>query len=86
MFKRRKLSCSFCGKEETEVRKLVAGAQAYICDECVAIASRIMADDTLTAPLPAESESSWWRRFVGSIREFLMKPEEWFLSTGNVRR
>ena len=45
---RRRLACSFCGKNESEVAKLVAGARlyvrprAYICDACVAIASRIM--------------------------------------------
>ena len=37
-----KLRCSFCGKSEDQVKKLVAGAKAYICDECVAIADRIM--------------------------------------------
>jgi len=86
MGRRRNLRCSFCGKEETEVAKLVAGAQAYICDECVAMASRIMADDTLTPPLPAEGESSWWRRLVRFIREFFMKPGGWFLSTGDLVR
>lgn len=38
----RKLSCSFCGRSEDEVAKLVVGARAYICDTCVAIASDIM--------------------------------------------
>ena len=36
------LACSFCGKNEHRVRKLVAGPSSYICDECVAIASRII--------------------------------------------
>jgi hypothetical protein len=27
--------CSFCGKEEREVEKLIAGASAFICNECV---------------------------------------------------
>ncbi len=30
-----KLSCSFCGKSQDEVRQLIAGPQVYICDECV---------------------------------------------------
>ena len=44
-----KLRCSFCGKSEDQVRKLVAGAKATICDECVAKADHIMKtapDDT----------------------------------------
>ena len=36
------LSCSFCQKGEDEVEKLVAGPSVYICNECVAIAARIM--------------------------------------------
>jgi ATP-dependent Clp protease ATP-binding subunit ClpX len=42
MFRRRQLRCSFCGKKETEVSKLVAGPRVYICDACVALASQIM--------------------------------------------
>ncbi len=34
--------CSFCGKPDTEVGKLVAGAGVYICDECVALAASIV--------------------------------------------
>ena len=36
------LRCSFCQKSEDEVEKLVAGPNVYICNECVAIAARIM--------------------------------------------
>jgi len=42
MFKRRLLACSFCGRSATQVAKLVAGPKVYICDFCVAEASRIM--------------------------------------------
>ena len=38
----RKLACSFCGKRDFEVEKLVAGPRVYICDKCVALASQIM--------------------------------------------
>lgn len=37
--------CSFCGKGQNAVRKLIAGQNAFICDECVALAAEIMADD-----------------------------------------
>jgi ATP-dependent protease Clp ATPase subunit len=36
------LRCSFCKKSEDQVAKLVAGPDVYICDECVAVASRLM--------------------------------------------
>ncbi|MFH1018130.1 MAG: ClpX C4-type zinc finger protein, partial [Pseudomonadota bacterium] len=29
------LSCSFCGKSQKEVKKLIAGPTVYICDECI---------------------------------------------------
>ena len=31
----KKLFCSFCGKNQSEVKKLIAGPSVYICDECV---------------------------------------------------
>jgi ATP-dependent protease Clp ATPase subunit len=46
MFKLRRLRCSFCGKDESEVLKLVAGPRVLICDACVAAAKRLMDDDT----------------------------------------
>jgi ClpX C4-type zinc finger len=36
------LKCSFCQKTEDNVEKLVAGPKVYICNECVAIAARLM--------------------------------------------
>ncbi len=38
------LYCSFCGKSQHEVAELISGAQAYICDECVAHAAEIIAE------------------------------------------
>ena len=35
------LCCSFCGRGEHQVRTLVAGPDAYICDECLAMAHEI---------------------------------------------
>jgi ATP-dependent Clp protease ATP-binding subunit ClpX len=39
------LSCSFCGKTQDEVRKLVAGPGVYICDECVDLCNDILTDE-----------------------------------------
>ena len=38
------LKCSFCGKSEKEVNKLVAGPDVYICDGCVQLCSQIIAE------------------------------------------
>lgn len=39
------LSCSFCGKSQKEVRKLIAGPSVYICDECVELCNGIITDE-----------------------------------------
>ncbi len=39
------LYCSFCGKNQNEVRKLVAGPTAYICDECIELCRSIVHED-----------------------------------------
>jgi len=44
MFLRKRLACSFCGKSASQVSKLVAGRRGYICDSCVAEASRVISD------------------------------------------
>jgi ATP-dependent Clp protease ATP-binding subunit ClpX len=56
-------NCSFCGKAQTEVDRLVAGPGAYICNECVALCSQILED------LPDEAGS----RFSQTK---LLKPSE----------
>lgn len=43
----RKIRCSFCGKTESQVSKLISGpAGIYICDECVGICAEIIDEDT----------------------------------------
>jgi ATP-dependent Clp protease ATP-binding subunit ClpX len=39
------LSCSFCGKSQKEVRKLIAGPSVYICDECVELCNDIITEE-----------------------------------------
>ena len=57
------LVCSFCGKSQDEVRKLIAGPTVYICDECIDLCNDIIAEEcdqeeglasTSAVPKPAE--------------------------------
>ncbi|MFO7156655.1 MAG: ATP-dependent Clp protease ATP-binding subunit ClpX [Pseudomonadota bacterium] len=56
------LSCSFCGKSQREVRKLIAGPTVYICDECIRLCNDIIAEENereesrpqMTLPTPEE--------------------------------
>jgi hypothetical protein len=46
------LRCSFCNKSQRDVRKLIAGPNVYICDECVDICNDILAEDRKDMPPP----------------------------------
>ena len=39
------LKCSFCGKTQDQVRKLVAGPGVYICDECIGLCGHIIDEE-----------------------------------------
>ncbi|HMK43355.1 MAG TPA: ATP-dependent Clp protease ATP-binding subunit ClpX [Dissulfurispiraceae bacterium] len=43
------LRCSFCGKAQAEVKKLIAGPTVYICDECVGLCNEIIEEDAQQA-------------------------------------
>ena len=40
------LYCSFCGKSQHEVKKLIAGPSVFICDECIDLCNDIIRDET----------------------------------------
>lgn len=42
---KKQLRCSFCGKSQDQVRRLIAGPGVYICDECIELCSEIIADE-----------------------------------------
>jgi ATP-dependent Clp protease ATP-binding subunit ClpX len=46
----RRLRCSFCGRDEIDVERLVAGASAYICDSCVTECVAILQENGGFAP------------------------------------
>lgn len=47
------LKCSFCGKSQEQVRKLIAGPGVYICDECVDLCNEILDEELLDSGSPA---------------------------------
>ena len=60
------LSCSFCKKDQNDVRKLIAGPTVFICDECVEVCNDIIKDDSsvevksgpiTNLPIPSEIKS-----------------------------
>ncbi len=67
------LQCSFCGKSQREVKKLIAGPTVYICDECIHLCNDIIAEDAaartqteqLQLPTPHEIRDFLDRYVVG---------------------
>jgi hypothetical protein len=60
--------CSFCGRSEPQVKRLIAGQGAFICDECVALCSEVLTADE---PPPGSEKTQptrargWLRRKAG---------------------
>lgn len=51
-----RLKCSFCGKSQDQVKKLIAGPDVYICDECVDLCNEILDEEFFEAKEASESE------------------------------
>ena len=51
------LHCSFCGKSQKEVKKLVAGRGVYICNECIDVCHSIMEEEVLNEENAAKAEN-----------------------------
>ncbi len=77
MEKRESLSCSFCGKSQKEVKKLIAGPTVYICDECIGLCNDIIAeeiageekkDQKLRVPRPSEIKGILDEYVIGQER------------------
>ena len=50
------LLCSFCGKSQRQVKKLIAGPGVYICDECIDLCNEII-DEELTTPVQLDLDN-----------------------------
>ena len=72
--KDKQLFCSFCGKNQSEVKKLIAGPSVYICDECVSLCNDIIKEDLSEKdneetekklPIPADIKSTLDEYVIG---------------------
>ncbi|MBA2264589.1 MAG: ATP-dependent Clp protease ATP-binding subunit ClpX [Chloroflexi bacterium] len=50
--------CSFCGKSQEQVRKLIAGQGVYICDECINLCQEIIEEEMLEAPRASRAHAA----------------------------
>jgi ATP-dependent Clp protease ATP-binding subunit ClpX len=71
------LYCSFCGKSQREVKKLVAGPAVFICDECIALCNDIVQEGQSRAPAVKTGPSP---------REILQTLDDYVIGQGHAKR
>src|SRR3989441_4362946 len=70
------LLCSFCGKSQRQVKKLIAGPGVYICDECIDLCNEII-DEELTAPAQLDLDNLPRPKDIYSVlNEYVVSQEE----------
>src|SRR2546421_150201 len=70
------LLCSFCGKSQRQVKKLIAGPGVYICDECIDLCNEII-DEELTSPVGFDPDSlPRPREIYDGLNEYVVGQEE----------
>ena len=65
------VKCSFCGKPQEMVKRIVAGPNAYICDECIAICNNIIEDENYDEETGYEDLIDFFtrRQIIGGNRQ-----------------
>ncbi len=70
------LACSFCGKSQNDVRKLIAGPGVYICNECIDICNEIINDDERTDTIAARTNLPKPAEIKGFLDEYVIGQDE----------
>ena len=70
------LTCSFCGKSQNDVRKLIAGPGVYVCNECIDICNEIINDDERTDTVAARTNLPKPAEIKGFLDEYVIGQDE----------
>jgi ATP-dependent Clp protease ATP-binding subunit ClpX len=73
------LRCSFCGKSQDEVKKLIAGPTVYICDECIELCNDIILEEG------AAEKSKAFKRLL-TPREIYQKLDEYIVGQTKAKK
>ena len=66
-----RLKCSFCGKSQDQVKKLIAGPEVYICDECVELCNEILDEEFFEGKEKdaEENNNEKWHTVLKSVED-----------------
>lgn len=70
------LKCSFCGKEQDQVKKLVAGSGVYICNECIELCSEIVEEELAQNTSEAITELPTPKEIMDHLNEYVIGQEK----------
>lgn len=66
------LYCSFCGKSQHEVRKLIAGPSVYVCDECVELCNDIIREEIKDVPEETDSKPPSPKEILSFLDDYVI--------------
>ena len=66
------LTCSFCGKKQHEVLKLIAGPMAFICNECISLCVDILKEDTKKYPLNKDGSKTTPKDILKILNDYVI--------------
>ncbi|QSF65416.1 ATP-dependent Clp protease ATP-binding subunit ClpX [Staphylococcus aureus] len=70
------LKCSFCGKDQDQVKKLVAGSGVYICNECIELCSKIVEEELAQNTSEAMTELPTPKEIMDHLNEYVIGQEK----------
>ena len=70
------LKCSFCGKDQDQVKKLVAGSGVYICNECIELCSEIVQEELAQAEPEGLTELPTPREIMDQLNDYVIGQEK----------
>src|SRR3712207_1928682 len=66
------LKCSFCGKSQKQVKKLIAGPGVYICDECIDLCNEIIEEEFAEAPELVQGDLPKPREIYNFLNDYVV--------------
>ncbi len=80
-----RVRCSFCGKQRSEVRKLIAGPNVYICNECVELCREIVQED-MRYEQPNEQQSAYTKEDIPKPVEIVAALDQYVIGQADAKK